>query len=58
MCELVRELKELANVIITKEHEELDAIFTREDKIEYVNAVSTLQAHSEYLLKGMLRASA
>jgi len=54
MCELVRELKLLADAVVKKEHFELDKEFTLEDKIDFVNSVKTLQTHSEYLVKELV----
>ena len=54
MCKLVNDLKVLAGKVIKKEHKELDREFTLEDKIDFVNAVKTLQTHSEYLVKDLI----
>jgi len=54
MCKLVRDLKELAELVIRKEHEELDIIFTSEDKINFVNSVRTLQEHSNHIVKELV----
>jgi len=51
MCELVKELKLLADAVIKKEHKELDKEFSLEDKVNFVNSVRTLQEHSNYLIK-------
>lgn len=51
MCELVKELKELADKVIKLNHEELDKIFTYEDDVEFVNSVRTLQEHSNHIVK-------
>ena len=51
MCKVIEDLKSLAELVITKEHKELDVMFSKEDKLEYVNAVRTLQEHSCYLVK-------
>ena len=51
MCKLVNDLKELAKQVISKEHRELDMIFTSQDKIDFVNATRTLSEHSHYLVK-------
>lgn len=53
MCEVVNDLKVLAETVITKEHEVLSQMFTEEDKINFVNSVRTLQEHSNYLIKEM-----
>jgi len=57
MCKLIEELKELAEQVITKEHTELDFMFTKEDRIDFVNSVRTLQEHSCYLVKEMTKAA-
>jgi len=54
MCELVKELKMLAETVIKKEHFELDKEFTLEDKIDFVNSVRTLNEHSNYLVKELV----
>jgi len=54
MCELVKELKLLADAVVKKEHHTLDREFSLEDKIDFVNAVQTLQTHSEYLVKELV----
>ena len=54
MCEVVKELKLLAELVITKEHKELDVMFTEQDKIDFVNSVRTLQEHSGYLVKELI----
>ena len=51
MCKLVKELKELANKVIKMEHKELDNKMSKEDMIEFTNAVSTLQVHSCHIVK-------
>ena len=56
MCKLVNDLKVLAELVITKEHKELDVIFTKSDKIDFVNSVRTLQEHSNYLVKELTAA--
>jgi len=54
MCELVKELKLLADTVIKKEHEELSREFTLEDKMDFVNAIRTLSEHSDYLVKELI----
>lgn len=54
MCKLVKDLKALADDVIKKDHKELDAMFTKEDNIEFVNAVRTLQEHSNHIIKELV----
>lgn len=49
MCEIVDDLKKVADRIIKLEHEDLDIIFTNEDNKQFVNAVMTLQEHARYI---------
>jgi len=53
MCKLIEELKELAEQVITKEHTELDFMFTKQDRIDFVNSTRTLQEHAQHIVKGM-----
>ena len=51
MSELTQALDYMAEQMLKKEHSELgDTVTkTREERIMFINSVSTLQAHSEYL---------
>jgi len=53
MCKLIEELKELTEQVITKEHTELDYMFTKEDRIDFVNSIVTLQEHAQHIIKDM-----
>ena len=57
MCKLIEDLKELAEEVISKEHAELDVIFTSEDKVDFVNSVRTLQEHSCHLVRELTEAA-
>jgi len=57
MCKLVNDLKELAKQVISKEHRELDVIFTSQDKMDFVNSVKTLSEHSHHLVRELTEAA-
>lgn len=54
MSEMTKILDYIAEQLIKKEHAEITNQMTEEDRISFVNAVSTLQTHSEFIQKNTL----
>jgi len=49
MDDLVKTLSLIASIVIKEEHKVLDNKMTVDEKIEFVNAVSSLTVHSNHI---------
>ena len=53
MSELTKTLKYIADQLVKKEHREISKNMTVDEKVDFVNAISTLQEHSLVIQKGL-----
>lgn len=53
MCELTKTLKYIAENLQKRQHAEIAKRMTEQDKIDFVNAVRTLDVHAQHIEKVM-----
>jgi len=54
MCVEIKQVKEAANVFIKQELNEINRNLTKEDKIDLVNSLATLNVVGDYLKKSLM----
>lgn len=49
MCEMTKTLKNIAEQLVKKDHREISAVMNEQDKIDFVNAIATLNEHAHFI---------